>query len=119
MWTSKISRARTLKDSLQKDIDSFFVSRPYKISTKVDPQSRRLIYYLTDVIDVPEDIALLTGDIIQNLRSSLDHLAYELFTKNLGSLADGRHVYFPIADDLARYKDQIRKMTWLKQNAKD
>lgn len=119
MWTSKIERARQLKEELQKEIKSFFDSQPYKIDTKSDSQSKRLIYYLIKADEVPEKIALITGDIIQNLRSSLDHLAYKLFTTGPGNGTDGQHIYFPIANDFDQYeKDKNRKTEGLIQQAK-
>lgn len=120
MWTSKIGRARQLKAELQKEVKSFFDSQPYKIDTKLDPQSKRLIYYLVKADRVPEKIALITGDIIQNLRSSLDHLAYKLFTIGPGNGTDGHHIYFPIAKDFDQYEgDKSRKTEGLTQQAKD
>jgi len=120
MWTSKIDRAKQLKEELQKALKFFFDSQPYKIGTKSDPQSKRLIYYITKADKVPEEIALITGDIIQNLRSSLDHLAYKLFTAGPGNGTNGRHIYFPIAEDFDQYeKDKSRKTEGLTHQAKD
>lgn len=120
MWTSKINRAKQLKKELQEELDSFFAQHPYKIDTKLDPQSKRLIYYLTKADKVPEEISLITGDIIQNLRSSLDHLAYKLFTVVPGNKTEGRHIYFPIADNFDQYeKDKDRKTEGLDQRARD
>lgn len=119
MWTSKIGRAKQLKEELQKEVKSFFDSQPYKVDTKSDPQSKRLIYYLVKADEVPEKITLITGDIIQNLRSSLDHLAYKLFTIGLGNGTDGHHIYFPIAKDFDQYEeDKSRKTEGLTQQAK-
>lgn len=103
MWTVKIERAKQHKEELQKEIKSFFDSQPYKIDTKSDPQSKRLIYYLVKADVVPEKIALITGDVMQNLRSSLDHLAYMLFTVGPGNGTQGHHIYFPIAES---YSDE-------------
>jgi hypothetical protein len=120
MWTSKINHAKQLKTELQKELDSFFVVHPYKFDTKLDPQSKRLIYFVTKADKVPEEISLITGDIIQNLRSSLDHLAYKLFIVGTGNGTEGSHIYFPIADDLDQYeRGKVRKTEGLDQRAKD
>ncbi|HEX6482945.1 MAG TPA: hypothetical protein VF043_29220 [Ktedonobacteraceae bacterium] len=111
MWTSKIGRAKQLKEGLEHALHAFFASQPYKIDTKTDPQSKRLIYHVTKVDEVPDEIALITGDIIQNLRSSLDHLAYQLFTLGPGNGTNGRRIYFPIADTAAEYKQEKKKKT--------
>src|SRR5260370_31195217 len=101
MWTRKIDRATHLKKELEEALRSFFASDPYKIKTKRDPRSQQLIYYVTKVDEVPDEIALITGDIIQNLRSALDHLAYQLFTLGPGNGTNGRRIYFPIAENAA------------------
>ncbi len=120
MWTAKLERAKQHKEELQKEIKSFFDSQPYKIGTKSDPQSKRLIYYLVKADVVPEKIALITGDVIQNLRSSLDHLAYMLFTVGPGNGTQGHHIYFPIAEDFDQYEsNKNRKTEGITQQAKD
>ena len=120
MWTSKLERAKQLKEELQKEVKFFFDSQPYKIDTKLDPQSKHLIYYLVKADEIPEKIALITGDITQNLRSSLDHLAYKLFAAGPGNGTEGRHIYFPIAKDFDQYKkDKSRKTEGLAQPAKE
>ena len=116
----KINRAKQLKKELQKELSSFFASQPYRVGTKSDSKSKRLIYYVTKADKVPEEIALITGDVIQNLRSSLDHLTYKLFTVGPGNGTDGHHIYFPIADNFAQYeRDKGRKTEGLDQGAKD
>ncbi len=120
MWTSKIDRATNLRKELEEALRTFFASDPYKIETKRDPQSHQLVYYVTKVDEVPDEIALITGDIIQNLRSALDHLAYQLFTLGSGNGTGGYHIYFPIAEDYAEYERQkSRKTTGMAQQAKD
>lgn len=120
MWTRKIEHAKQLKEELQKEIKSFLDSQPYKVDVKLDLESKRPVYYLVKADKVPERIALVTGDIIQNLRSSLDHLAYKLFTASVKEDVAGRHIYFPIANNFDQYeKDKSRKTEGLTQQAKD
>src|SRR5438309_6733807 len=57
----------------------FYSTNPYKVGTKHDPQTRELIYYLAGIAPTPAHIPLMVADVLQNLRSSLDHLAYQLF----------------------------------------
>lgn len=99
----KFERAREFIQELRREIRIYFDNDPYKISTKRDPKTRRLIYYVEVVKDVPPKIQIITGDTIQNLRSSLDHLAYRLFIVAGGSSGSARHVYFPISPDKATF----------------
>src|ERR1019366_8328710 len=62
----------------------FFTTNPYRVGTKRNPQTRQLIYYLTSVQDVPARIAAIAGEVLQALRSALDHLAYALFRAGPG-----------------------------------
>lgn len=111
MWTAKIQQAKDHLASLQAEVSTFFAGQPYAVATRIDPSTRRLIYYVQRAEATPERIALLAGDVIQNLRSSLDQLAYQLFTKQSGFAASARHVYFPIGGDLDDYHVRRRRDT--------
>jgi hypothetical protein len=93
---SKIERAKKHVSDLEVAIRAFLDSGPYKVGTKRDPDTRKLIYYVTHVKDVPTDVTQIAGDAIGNMVSILDHLAFRLYKKHTPA-GDGRHVYFPIA----------------------
>ena len=117
MNNRKLNRAKELLKSLKEEVKTFLGSQPYRIGTKRDKE-RRLVYFLTEVGNVPESIPTLTGDILQNLRAALDHKAYELFQYNSTGL--GRHIYFPIESDEVKYEEnKERKTNGMSQIAKD
>jgi hypothetical protein len=100
----KIIRATDHQRALEEEARAFLDSRPYRVATKTDPASRRLIYYVESVQDTPVRISSIAGDVLQNLRSSLDHLAFELFMVGThGKAGAGKHVSFPIFDDANDY----------------
>jgi len=99
----KIERAKEHIGDLDVAVRAFWESRPYEVSTKRDDQTRKLIYYASKVERTPDRLATITGDIIQNLRSALDHLAYQLFLVGTNGKVSGRHVYFPIFADSKEY----------------
>lgn len=107
----KIDRAKQHLNELQRELKTFFNSHPYRIGTKRDAQTKRLIYYVIEVKDTPDKLSLISGDIIQNLRSALDHLAYELFVKETSGKVSGRHIYFPIEKDAETYKREKGRKT--------
>lgn len=111
MWIAKIQNAKDHLAALETEVSAFFSTAPYQVATRVDPRSRRLIYYIRRADAPPEKIALLAGDVIQNLRSSLDQLAYQLFIKNLGPTASARHVYFPIGENLTDFNSRKSRYT--------
>ncbi len=101
---AKVERAKQHIRDLNTEIRAFLDGQPYTISTKNDLQTRKLIYYVADVRSVPLSIAAITGDVIQNLRSALDHLAYELVVVGTGSAGPHTRVYFPIFSSASKYE---------------
>ena len=76
--TLKIKRAKEHVSDLEREMRSFLDTNPYKVGAKHDPQTRKLIYYVTSAESTPDCLPLIAGDAIQNLMSALDHLAYQL-----------------------------------------
>src|SRR5215470_372974 len=76
----KVKRAEEHIRDLQTEIESFRDGppKPYIIQTENDPQTGELLYKATYVRDVPIRFAAIAGDVLQNLRSALDHLAWQL-----------------------------------------
>ncbi len=117
---AKIARANKHIDDLDGRRQSFFVEDPYKVGAKRDKKTRRPIYYITSVQDVPPDIAAVAGDVIQNLRSALDHLAYQLVLVGTGLPGPFDHVYFPISDSASKYEaGKARQIKGMRQDAID
>lgn len=100
----KIERSKKHIQDLDVAIKAFLKTDPYAVGAKRDPETRRPIYYLTSVQAVPAEVALIAGDIIQNLRSALDHLAYQLVLVGTGKPGPFPHVYFPIFNSATKYE---------------
>jgi hypothetical protein len=102
--TLKVERANQHFAELQKVILAFIATNPYRVAIKVDADTRRPIYFVESVEPVPEFLSLLAGDVIQNLMSALDHLAYQLVCSDtLDNPPNPNWIYFPIQDDVAKY----------------
>lgn len=91
-------------DILEHDIRAFIDSKPYSIDRDFDPQERKGFARLIEVKPIPfRDWSLRLGDIIHNLRSSLDSLVYALAVKARGSATfthdEILRMQFPICDD--------------------
>jgi hypothetical protein len=63
---------------LQKAVQAFFATKPYRLSGKPDMQAGKVVYTMDRVEPTPPEIPLIAGDVIQTLRSALDHVAYQL-----------------------------------------
>jgi hypothetical protein len=104
----KVDRAREHLASLLTEVRTYLDSKLYAVEANRDPGSRRLVYSVASVRPAPLKLSALLGDTIHNLRSSLDHLAYQLVCVGTGK-SPSSHVYFPIADDHAKYIEQSRR----------
>lgn len=101
----KIKRAKEHDAELQRQLRSFLDAKPYRVGCKHDPVTRTLIYYVTSVDPAPDGLALIAGDVIQNLMSALDHLAYQIVCRDTTDHPPNPNwIYFPIADDLQKYE---------------
>jgi hypothetical protein len=101
-WQIKLERAKRHYAELGAIIANFFATQPYKVSTR-RKKDGRLVYYLSEVADMPNDIPCVIGDVIQNLRTALDHLAYSLWLDESNDEGRGERVYFPIDKDAESY----------------
>lgn len=106
----KIERAKEHITYLNSAINDFFNSKPYQVNTKRDTNGR-LIYYLSSVKPTPTRFAIIAGDAIQNLRSTLDHLAWQLFLVGTGGTTNEDQIYFPIAGDATKYNSKLRGLS--------
>jgi hypothetical protein len=115
---TKIERANLHLRELVVLRDRFMQSRPYAILSKPDAQPGFQSYYVTDLCRPPEEIALIAGDVIHNLRTALDHLAYQLVIANGGVPTTA--TCFPIHDDAKSYNDRHeRQVRGMAQDAID
>jgi hypothetical protein len=80
----KIERADKHINDFKAAVGTFLGSNPYKVCTKRNPDTRQLIYYIESVEPVPVCIPAITGDILNSLRSALDHLAQQLYLVGTG-----------------------------------
>ena len=99
----KLRRAQHHFDELERIVAEYLASGPYEVDTKRDPNSRRLLYKIAKIHPFPSEIPGVLGDVLHNLRTTLDHLAYRLVYDSTG-VAPPTHIYFPIADSEADYR---------------
>lgn len=78
----KLDRAKEHFYTLQTEIQTFLDSKPYELRIEEEPQTGDLVYRVRVKAEPPIKLSLITGDIIHNLRSALDHLIYQLIVIN-------------------------------------
>jgi hypothetical protein len=79
--------------------------RPYDFIVHIEPQSGDHTIYAEILRPPPADLSVIVGDVLHNLRSGLDHMAWELVKRAGGK--PGRHTYFPICDTEARWLQEV------------
>jgi hypothetical protein len=77
---------RLLKDALHPD--------RYRISVQRDPQTTEHVYRVHDLPTIDPEWSVVIGEILFNLRSALDHLAWQLVLLDGGT--PGTQTQFPI-----------------------
>lgn len=92
---TKLSNASRHLVDLQTLVDNVFQQDNYTVTREVkEGPPLEYIYRVNSVPEVPREWGARVGDILHNVRSALDHLAWQLVLDDGGS--PSRHTYFPI-----------------------
>jgi hypothetical protein len=92
---AKLDRAQEHLNALDTALELFGQSKPYRITPQEDLQ--RLQYVVTITLDkAPLPLAMIAGDVVAAIRSSLDHLAWQLAL--IKTTKPSTSVCFPIYD---------------------
>jgi hypothetical protein len=102
----KPSRADEHLEALNNEVAAFLETRPYEVVIKKDIPAGKLSTQVIYRHAPPDLLLMLIGDVLHNLRSALDHLAWSL----AGTEAD-RSTEFSIFVDEIKYRSgATRKM---------
>jgi len=107
----KVKRAKHHIADLDARIHLFFTGppNPYPFVREIEPETGDTVIKLGKCETIPEDFPLIIGDVLQNLRSALDHLVWQLVLSNGGT--PGVNTSFPISKSAEYYKaDAPRKV---------
>jgi len=75
---AKIARSIEHFNALDGEITAFLNSKPYAIRREFDAEKRSYSFFVNPLAEVPLRIRILTGEMLGQLRSCLDHLAWQL-----------------------------------------
>lgn len=103
-FTMKLVRADEHLKALNNEIATFLQIRPYEVVTKKDIPAGNLCARVIYRHAPPARLLMLIGDVLYNLRSALDHLAWSL----AGTKAD-RRTEFPIFYEERGFLDRGRE----------
>ena len=103
----KIWRAEQHLKSLAREIDAYLARKPAYANIRRAEEKPGMVAHETFLAEpIPIELATIVGDIVHNLRTSLDLLASELVRMN-GQSDDG--VYFPFATDANELEIAIKR----------
>lgn len=102
----KIVRAKSHIRELENQIIDYIKSKPLKVVVESEDGSTNHLWTLRVKYDIPIIFAAIIGDVIHNLRASLDLLATEL-VEHAGQ--DAKNVYFPFGNDSNGLEEMIKK----------
>src|SRR5215469_15194346 len=113
----KIGRAKAHRDNLQEVIDPISRLHPHPLRGEVRNDGRDHLYWWQNPPVVSPEAELILGDCVHNLRSALDHLAYQLVVLN--KKTPDSKLSFPILDRPPRlgWKHRWRKRPLLIRDA--
>jgi hypothetical protein len=92
----KVERAKEHARQLQSEIEAFLARKPYQLIVESDPDSGDNIYRVKVSEQPPARWGTIIGDVVHNLRTALDYLAYLLVVAN--GHTPGKDTYFPICN---------------------
>jgi hypothetical protein len=102
----KIRRARHHIEDARSQIGAFLARQPYRVQIETDPDPAYQRLTLQSLEPLPDEIPLVVGDAIHNLRSALDHLAGDLVRLNNKS---DKKVSWPTSRDKASLQKRIKE----------
>ena len=101
---AKISRADECANNLSAEINRFLTSdpTPYAISKALQENATEYVFHVELRRQVPDRFAVLAGEVVHHLASSLDHLFAALVVRAGNTIE--RHHYFPICTSTEAFR---------------
>jgi hypothetical protein len=100
----KFDRAEEHVKEFDSRWNAFRKTNPYAIEPEIDPQTGNVSYRVIEINDVPLCFSAIAGDVFHNLRSALDHLAWNMVEAS-GSTPNSQTA-FPIFNSATEYEAQ-------------
>lgn len=106
---AKIQRSAETIGLLEVEVESFLVSNAHAITKTHDFRNngKQYVFIASGKLDVPPRFAVLAGEVIHHLRSSLDHLIRALVIKN--GCEPTRKNQFPLCSAERFFEDALRR----------
>jgi hypothetical protein len=102
----KIKRAEHHIDELERQFELFVERKPYSLTIGNHPKTDQPSVRVKFKEAVPSWLSLIVGDAVHNLRTSLDHMVWELIGHDGGE--QNRHLKFPAGDNRVSFESSCQ-----------
>lgn len=109
---SKVNHAKWHLDQLTEVVANYLANKPYQLSARENLSTNMWDIFVASLTETPEAITMISGDVLYNLRSALDHLAWGLVSVK-GQPSQPNGIYFPIGKTAAAYLEKRKKLVGL------
>ena len=99
---AKIERARRHIRDLEIELSAFRENNRHSVVIENDVQAGEKVHRVRFITPLPDSLPLIAGDTVHNLRSALDHLAWQLVERH-GQQAPTRDTSYPIYSEAAKF----------------
>lgn len=102
----KLWRANEHVQELEAVIEAWLKLKPYRVWKEYEAETDQWVIYAEPRGQVPLQLPAIVGDILQNLRASLDHIAFALSERGYGRPLPeklARNCHFPISDSPQKF----------------
>lgn len=113
----KIERADYHIADLERQFDDFVAEKPHRFSIQPNPTAGGLNIGVRFVKELPRSFAPIISDAIHNLRTALDHMAWELVGVDKG--IQDRYLQFPTGDNRVNFEASCNGIKTPSQWVKD
>ena len=107
---SKVHRAEKHIHDFDLALNHFTRTSALEVDCREDEESGKRIYTVAQIDPVPLELANIASDALHNLRSSLDHIAYQLVLKSRNGNLPDWNVHFPITSEPTQYAGLRKRM---------
>jgi hypothetical protein len=94
-WQVKLRRAQRHLRELEQTVTAYRDTEPWSVLKEPGRSPDETSYRLKINRPVPSEISAIAGDLVHNLRSGLDSIAYALAEEHLGRTLEGKEVRVP------------------------
>ncbi len=113
----KIGRAQTHLDELKGRLGVVLDPDRYDFPVEFDPETKRHVYKVRNLPTVDPEWSILIGEVLYQLRSALDHLAWQLVKLDGGTPT--KQTQFPVRDSFLTKNGNLMRLGTLMPEIKD